>query len=356
MAGKTQEGAQHTRYLLGGGSEAERERLEKEFFADDDTFQEMLTAEDDLIDAYARGELSGSEKQAFEKRFLKSIEGRERVQFARAFAAKAAPRTLATEPVVVTPAPPGFLASVFGNATPWRTAFAVLGIAMFAGFLWLLFERSRMNTELNALHAERDKLNQQVSELQRTAEAERARSAELQAQINSKPVNPDQSTTDPKSIIEPNKKNEVVAGRNPRNDEPINSNDAVIGDNLKAPKGSTVADMVSSVSFELTPGTTRGGQGNVLPVPANAKLILLTLPLENESTSEQYRVVIERPDGRAVKTVDVTLANPPHTSVAVPAISAREMRPGDYVVSLTAKKPDNTLTPIGSYSFRIVRK
>ena len=72
MSAKTPAAAQLTQYLLGQVSPSERERLEREYFSNDDTFREMLSAEDDLIDAYARGELSATERRQFEERFLNS--------------------------------------------------------------------------------------------------------------------------------------------------------------------------------------------------------------------------------------------------------------------------------------------
>ena len=86
MADRSISETKRVRYLLGLSFPTEREHLEAEYFADDDAFQEMLTAEDDLIDAYARGELEGEERQRFEKRYGSSLNGRDRVQFARAFA------------------------------------------------------------------------------------------------------------------------------------------------------------------------------------------------------------------------------------------------------------------------------
>jgi hypothetical protein len=65
---------------------AEREHIELEYFENEDAFEEMLTAEDDLIDAYASGELTGDERRKFEQRFVTSLRGRDRVHFARAFA------------------------------------------------------------------------------------------------------------------------------------------------------------------------------------------------------------------------------------------------------------------------------
>ena len=72
------------RYLLGELGEEEQGRLERRYFADDKLFEEMLLVEDDLIDCYARGELTEGERERVEKHFLKSSARRERVRFARA--------------------------------------------------------------------------------------------------------------------------------------------------------------------------------------------------------------------------------------------------------------------------------
>ncbi|MEJ7616641.1 MAG: hypothetical protein WKF30_06655 [Pyrinomonadaceae bacterium] len=58
------------RYLLGDASDAEKIRLEEEYFGDDGFFGQLLVVEDDLIDAYVRGELSESDRERFEKSFL----------------------------------------------------------------------------------------------------------------------------------------------------------------------------------------------------------------------------------------------------------------------------------------------
>ena len=74
------------RYLLGDLSEEEQIRLEDLAFSDQDVLQEILAVESDLIDEYARGELSDSQRRQFEGRFLTSAERRQKVEFARAFA------------------------------------------------------------------------------------------------------------------------------------------------------------------------------------------------------------------------------------------------------------------------------
>ena len=80
MLGKVEADARLTRYLLGAVSATERENIEAEYLVDDDVFEQMLIAEDELVDAYARGELSDQERGQFEKNFLTSERGRDRVQ------------------------------------------------------------------------------------------------------------------------------------------------------------------------------------------------------------------------------------------------------------------------------------
>ncbi|MBV9624261.1 MAG: hypothetical protein JOZ14_09805 [Acidobacteria bacterium] len=70
-------------YLLGQLSAEEEAALEARYMADSAFFEELLAVEDDLRDAYERGELSAPEKRAFEQRLLVSSEQVERQEFVR---------------------------------------------------------------------------------------------------------------------------------------------------------------------------------------------------------------------------------------------------------------------------------
>lgn len=334
LAGKAQEGAQQARYLLGEGSEAERERLEAEFFSDDDAFQKMLSAEDDLIDAYARGELSATDRRQFQERFLTSADGRERVEFARVFADARGARTIATP---VAPSP-GFFASVFGNTAAWRVAFAAVAIAAMVGFAWLLVERSRMNTELNELRAERLQLNQKAAELQQIADAERLKNAETLAQL--KNLQDRIGNEEPK---------QDTPGSNRRSGT-IDQKETVANDRSNE---STAAE--TNVVFDLNSGSTRGGRANTLRIPRGVASITLRLGLETESSAQDYRALIETANGRAIQTLNARAASVPHDRVQVPPITTGELPSGDYVVFLMAKQTDGSFSRIASYSLRIVK-
>jgi hypothetical protein len=69
-------------YLLGDLSESDRESLEKQFLADNDQWEALHAVENDLFDAYARGELSAERRQRFEENLLDSPEKYERLAIA----------------------------------------------------------------------------------------------------------------------------------------------------------------------------------------------------------------------------------------------------------------------------------
>ena len=71
-------------YLLGDLPEDRQVEVEDRAFADREFLDALEAAEADLIDAC--GELSPSERRAFEQRFLTSPQRRKKVEFARALA------------------------------------------------------------------------------------------------------------------------------------------------------------------------------------------------------------------------------------------------------------------------------
>jgi hypothetical protein len=83
------------RYLLGVLPEEEAERFEREYFESDGAFEELVAAENDLIDAHLGGRLTAAEEESFARHFLSSPEREERVAFAQALRTAAARAPLA---------------------------------------------------------------------------------------------------------------------------------------------------------------------------------------------------------------------------------------------------------------------
>src|SRR5438874_11161949 len=102
-----------TRYLLGGLAERDQIALEDRAFADPEYLQQVRAIEKDLIDEYARDELSAADRVKFEQYFLASDERRKQLGFARAL-------------VRVTSDYPGRLSSVTPQRGMWNALLSSL--------------------------------------------------------------------------------------------------------------------------------------------------------------------------------------------------------------------------------------
>jgi uncharacterized protein (DUF2236 family) len=71
-------------YLLGKLSEAEREQLADRYFEDDALFDQLLEAENDLLDRYVRNQLHPNDRHRFELYVDKLPDGRHEVAVATA--------------------------------------------------------------------------------------------------------------------------------------------------------------------------------------------------------------------------------------------------------------------------------
>jgi len=332
LSGKIQEG-RLSQYLLGTLSESERESIESEYFADEDAFEQMLIAEDELVDAYARNELSAQERRQFEQNFLNSSPARERVHFARALSgAVAEARPAATTQVVTSEGPPGFFSSVWARASRLHIAGAAVTLVLLIGFSWLLIERAGMRRELQELRAERARLSEKSEELQHTADTERAQNAELNAQLQAERL---QTTRNDQAVARP------VSS-------PVRREYVARQSNV-SPKGADT----DTQEFSLAAGSTRGGPGHELKILPKVKLIRLRLNLEAETSYQEYRASLETVEGRVVNSFNSL--HPVQSTIDL-RVRASDLQPGDYILSLTGKRADATFEPVASYSFRIARR
>src|SRR4030095_17123643 len=83
MQQTTEQGERMTRYLRGDLPETEQAAVEQEYFADQEKFEEVWAAENELVDRYVRGRLPRGERELFERNYLQSPKHRERVALAR---------------------------------------------------------------------------------------------------------------------------------------------------------------------------------------------------------------------------------------------------------------------------------
>ena len=169
------------------------------------------------------------------------------------------------------------------------------------------------------MRAEQVRLTEQSKELQRIADAERARSAELAAQLQE------------------------------RGPEPVPTEGAI-------PPKRPSEDILA---FNISPGSVRGSGGTNLAVPSSAKSVRLTLNFERPSSHQEYRAAIETADGKTVWRKDSFGSHPNAAAldrVSLPLIPVAALPPGDYVLLLSGKQADGNFETVANYSFRISRK
>lgn len=132
-------------YLLGELPEEESERFEEECFAGDDWPEQIKLAEDDLIDAYVREELTPEQRQHFELNYLTTEARLKRVAMAAALL-----RHVDTfgndEARAPTAVEQTWISSLIASWGSWRWALraglAVGVVAVVVGGLW--FSRPRV--------------------------------------------------------------------------------------------------------------------------------------------------------------------------------------------------------------------
>lgn len=151
-------------YLLGTLSADDTERLDELSVADDEVAWRLQAAENDLVDAYVAGRLSGARLERFTSYYLSSPMRRERVALARALGSQ--PTRAAT---TRTPARP------YGDRRrlpAWALAAAALIVTVALGYVAI--ENQRLRDQVNQSTAARVSSEQTAEALRVDLERERS--------------------------------------------------------------------------------------------------------------------------------------------------------------------------------------
>jgi hypothetical protein len=291
------------RFLLGEMSAEERERFEDQSINDDDLFQSVAETENDLIDLYAMGALSQSEQERLERSFLADPERRERLPFARALVALP-PRETSTsvrEPSLSQNPP---LIRLRWTRLAQPLAAAVL-LGMVVGMSWLLFANHSLKVELQAAHQQQATAVQEAAGLRQQIDA-------LTSELN-------------------------TAGQH------VSSGQDSVGQD--------------SVSFTLSADASRGsGWTARLALPSTAAFAVLRLVFPADTFSS-YHVFAETAAGKQVWQQEQagSARIGAHNKEIVIAVPVEILKPGDYVLRVTAGNGHET-EDVTAYSFRVVRR
>lgn len=312
--------------------------MEELYFANTEHFEEVEIAEEELVDAYVRNELSPTDRQLFEQKFNDSSRLRERVQFARTLAKsvnaiplsqpvtplpehKTAPRESSAESVK-KPRWRGLFAGSFAQQPFLATALAACavialigGVILLASWLQLRQEVQRLATEQSTNRNREPTSAQQQSEIERLNAAlaeERRQRAERERQLE-----------------------ELQRAQSANR-------------SLERPTATTAF-------IVLTPGAMRGSarQHDLLIRPDTAN-VRLQLALD-ANDYPRYQAVIRTPERAEVWRRDglkPRRTNSGHALDLKPP--ANRLKPGDYNIEVSGITPSGAVESVDNYSFRVL--
>jgi hypothetical protein len=288
-----------TRYLLGTLPETEAEPLDELSIADDEFAARLEDVENDLVDAYVRGQVSGSRRGEFETRYLASASGRDKVAFARALAAASA-----------RSARPRVAARVAADSRWMLAAAAVFLLA--AGFL--LAQNLRLRRELGDLRATGAALEERASELSARLEHQQGASAEAAQELTR------------------------------------------LRDELARVRQSGDRGAPTAVATFLLMPAMRGGGGTEISIPPGAATVTLQVLLEAQGFSSYDAAITDAAGTRVWQGQDLrphAAATGQIVSVSVPATAFTTDR---YVLELNGTSPSGAREFVNTYPFRLRRR
>jgi uncharacterized coiled-coil protein SlyX len=314
------------RYLLGDLSEQERADIEERLMSDDNLYQELLFAEDDLIDEYLFDKLPEEDRPKFKQRFLHVPELRQNVAFTAALrkhARKQPPQVVAAVQQESVPAPRPvsifdwfkglFMQPAFGGAL------ATVLIAAVALNVWLVNRNSRLTNRIAQLEAQQTSPQQQLDAALKRNE-ELSQTVAQQQQL----------------LEEESRKVQALEQRNipsPPTDKPA--------------AGIFAVALTSGLVREADPRdrTTK------ISVPRDKQTVRFKLDVA-PGDYRSYSAILETGDGKrkwSRQGLQFTKGNFVPFDVPVTVVT-----PDDYCVVLSGAKSSKAQDEIGRYCFRVV--
>jgi flagellar biosynthesis GTPase FlhF len=331
-------------YLLGTLPEAEMELFDELSFTDDDFADELKVAEKDLVDAFVQGELDGEKLKHFNTYYLASPLRREKVEFAQTFQTFAE-KELAQETVEAEPKA-GFFANLFAIprlSLQWGFALTTLALMFFGG--WMIWENSRLRSEISQTQSNRDELLKRESEL---AEREKQLQNEIATQqtVNAETEKELAKIRDEREKLAQELKKSQEQKRMVEPSEPQSERAEV----QKTPVPPN--RQISIASFILSPSLRGNNQLPTLSIPPKTDLVAMQLQLESDDY-KTYRTVLQNQSGQTLWQSGKLRAAGGAEKVLNLRFPAKLLKSGIYLLEVSGVSPAGKSEIIGNYSFKI---
>ena len=291
------------KYLLDDLTAEERSRVEDEYFADSDRFEELVGIENDLIDSYVRGSLSDSERRQFEEHYASRPERRERIDFAKALAhASGQEGEFVSAP---KESPWTSLKSIFQIPRPQIAWAFASGMVLLIGIA-LGLQNYRLRRELRDTQANANEIRRQQNSLR-----------------------------------------EQIAKLGIQNHQ---ASEGVPGSEVARLELPDLTFRLGSHERDTT------GQGDLV-IPPNRLWVKLEIPLDR-NPYKTYEAVLMRPEQNKeiLRGEELQSYSVDGKIVVSWRFQANSIQSGDYIVRLMGKTAAGKLEKVKSYSFRAVRQ
>jgi hypothetical protein len=287
-------------YLLGMLPAAEAERLDEMSVTDDDFVLRLSAAENDLVDAYVRGDLDADSMERFRATYMASPLRLEKVDFARTLYVL----DQRSAPIAAASAGRALGKSFWQRFVAPRLlpVWGLAAVALAAVALYVTIENGRLRTALNSTQSEKAVLSREV-DLQRSAAAKAQKELE-------------QARTSQANL-----------------------------------------DGYKAVALLLMPATRGVGRLPTISVPSGTDLVVLSLGLES-ADFKSYRAELKDRSRQQVlwqsgRLQPTSQAGGEFVSITFPA---RLLGSENYVVELTGLRANDAAVLAGNYVFRATVK
>jgi hypothetical protein len=287
---------------------------------------EIRLAEEELIDAYVRRELSIDERKLVEKGLRRSPELVERLHFARLLTHAAdraaedevASHQLREEPLPLRKSSRSF-GLTWGQRPAFSLAFAACVLIVVIGAAGLLAGWMKLRRESQHLAEQQAALERQKSELQKSASEQQLATEQLKAQLKKE-----------------QQKREADQQR--------------IAELVEAQNQKSSASSATVATLFLLPVSRGPEPAKELKLPAGTSRIRLQLAVE----SIDYRGFLVEIRNSREKVIFQPTVRPPRSGKLVTiTIPSQMLPPGAYSVQLRGSSPDSANELVGNYIFRI---
>ena len=322
-----------TEYLLGGLPEPDREEVDDLAVTDDELALRLQVIENDLVDAYVRGELTGAQLEQFQAHYLASPRRREKVALARGLQKSLDPLALAVEQtrpprVIGEPAqkqrvPKGILRRyLLAPPAAWQWGLAAALLILIAAGVWLAAENRRLRNQIDQTQAQRQELRQREQELQAQIAEQRASVSEKEKELASL-----------RGEIARLEAQAIDAGQPPS----------------QAP-----AAAPNIVAFALAPQMRGGGQMATFALPADADYVKIQAELEPNDFALYRAELKAQPNRESVWRGSKLRARADGKTIAITLRSAL-LKAQSYSLEIYGVSPTGASELISSYPFRVVK-